>query len=178
MIALVSSISDTDIEREEAKANIGGYTRATFSEMCRVSAGAGNVDATLRTLVLFFECLLDIEGKGTLTKLQIQNAFKAALQSWMRDLSGIGEDDPAQDIQTIARGSLRLVASELVGNRTQASNAEHLIYDGLIAIEQIRAKNAIGRDAWVEQQEFNRWRASRAYRKWKANGCVESKIEL
>jgi hypothetical protein len=178
MVALVSSRSETEIKQLGSQATLAGYARAAFSEMCRVAAGAGNVDAALKTLVGFHACLSDIEEDGDLTKAQIQAAFQSALRLWLDNSLVYEEDDPAQDIETIARGSLRFVASELTGNRTQAALAQTQIYDGVIAIEQIRQKNAMGHDAWEERQAFTKWRASVAYRKWaaddrKANGFID-----
>jgi hypothetical protein len=168
-IKVASSHTDKELKTMADIEKLKALSRATFVEMCRISAGAGSPHKALMAFAKFYEFLEDVELGERLNGQNIQFALEMGLREWSLPIGHRAEfpDDHGPYLDAIVRGSLRKVAACLAGTRTQESLAERTMYDGIIAIETKREQTAMGMAAWQAKQHKEDRNAEKALNKWR-----------
>lgn len=144
MVKLVAEQSEADRERNRVEAaremaleRIEWTIRDLAANIMRVTRGAGQPEALPRQAAEFVRAVTD--HKDAAGTFPLADAYVKALD--------IREDDPRfradphyYGQQSIIRGSLQMVASDLLGQRTQEAAGETEMYRGIIMIEEARAE--------------------------------------
>jgi hypothetical protein len=112
------------------------------ANLLRVTRGAGNPYAIVRQATAFVEALVEYgdAAGGLFNSVEITNSLRAEPDGEpMRRLKG---EHLAQYLaeQAVIRGALQIVASRLLGQRTQEATGHHEMYDGVNELEEIRAE--------------------------------------
>ena len=140
-IKIASSQPESAIDANRHKSKLRQAACLAFEQWCRVAAGAGSADRALKAMAWFYEALSEAEESTTITAGDVRQTLIEALRSWEEGSSHLQSDEHERHLHTIVRGSLRKVASDMVGNLTQERNGRALIYDGILAIEKLRESN-------------------------------------
>lgn len=143
MVKLVSDQSEADLaklraerDREDALVEIESTLRGLAANIMRVTRGAGSPHTLVADAVEFLRAV-DGFKQSTGTRPS-GHVYAGALE--LLKAAGFRSDPHYYGLKKITRGALQAVASELVGQRTQAAAGEHEIYQGVTLIEAARAE--------------------------------------
>lgn len=142
-LSVASSNDDADLARQAAIDNLQWPTREMAANLLRVTRGAGKPWDLPQQIINLAESILKASKHSN--AWGIWSEMEKVLQSGMPD----DDDGLIGSEETIVRGSLQLVASRLVHQRTQAAAGGREIGTGIRMVEQEREEN---RKRWEKEQ--------------------------
>lgn len=138
---LVSSNTDAEIERKRLTDQVERAARELAANVLRVVRGAGKsyeLVGQAANLAVLSQQYFEVAGVWPDTEI----AEAIALPEPRRH-SGLDEAELLiqRGLHTATRGALQLAASEIVGQRTQATAGESELFDGINSVERGRGLN-------------------------------------
>lgn len=132
---LVSSNSEADLARKRELAAIRATLRALAANILRVIRGAGRSSELTTQAAAFIDACIGFKEAAGRFPFTDEVEPMLALDDrpeWFEEL-GETEQDLYDAKYVIVRGALQVVASELLGQRTQATIGSHELSDGIRA---------------------------------------------
>lgn len=129
---LVSSNSDTELARRRALATVEDTHRALAANIPRVIRGAGRASELTTQSAAFIEACVTFKEAAGVFPFTDDVERMLVLDDQSEWINKFGETERAlHDAKhTIIRGALQVVASELLGQRPQATLGSHELSDG------------------------------------------------
>jgi hypothetical protein len=145
---LVSSKSDEEFRRKQARDNLDWPLRDLTANLMRIARGAGRpnllsrqLDACLDALRTYLKEHGSLPPAHTIQDILDPDAAYRGHRPWIAEERGSEiESDHELALREIRRGALQSVASMLLGQQPQFSSGENAIHEGIRRWDEVRAK--------------------------------------